>query len=654
MRRVEFLRKKWMSSEALKAAAQIDHSLPSDAKIFDFLLDIDPTSKKIYADFVLRCYANGEFLAEDSDRLKETLSAFDANKRRLPIAKRDIGAYSSERDVWEVLSAAGLVVQPESGKQAKRSDRNRAHLESEVLHADGWTMAHLKTAFAARWWGIGTRWCTTEKSGRTYNHYAQMGSLRVFVSPQGIKHQLHIGTGSLCDATDKPVGMESYLERLPPSFLDVVRSDIAAAFAATDIDDKTSLLYRRTGLLSLPRSLFGPETLAALERMKEGGLAKLKNAVSADGWSLKVSACDLSGWAIRFALGGTYDFTRDRRQVLGMVETPQGGRHAVDFSAGPSSEIADLVMRMPNEFMEAVLSKFVKSWQGKIDEGGREIDAVLRRIDPSQLSEKFWKSWAKKAAAFPSGGDMAFGFVPDEVMSLEMAHVFAKSGAKHRIPKNLLTDGVAKALAKHDLSFLEDPEVIGVLNMRQLANVYGCNNGGQLKHLPQEHRTAEMVRLIVDECPGTLRRAIALVEGGSIDLQAENKADFVREITMNALEKRSACVSDVTIPLPREVYLKSVGVCSSLLAWVPLEYRDVEMCAASISGEHAEGLYHFPAWVVEEIRAASDGEHGITQNYRPSQKYGHILKALRKPEGEIPKELPPFKSSDFAAPEHRR
>lgn len=215
MKRIEFLKKKW-ADRVHHHARSMDHSMPSDVDVFDTLLKADPSPKLLYAEFVMRTYCAGEFLAEDIERIRETLSVFHVNKRRLPLEQRDIGSYSSERDLWAMLSAAGFLQGIQSsGKETKRSDRNRAHLESEVVRSEGWTMAKLGSAFSARWWGMGTRWCTTEKTGKTYHNYANKGPLRVFVSPDGIKHQLHIATGSLCDATDRHVDLTVYLGKLP-------------------------------------------------------------------------------------------------------------------------------------------------------------------------------------------------------------------------------------------------------------------------------------------------------------------------------------------------------------------------------------------------------------------------------------------------------
>jgi hypothetical protein len=657
VKRIEFLKNRWVASGKIAASAKLDHSLQAGDEVFDLLFKADPTPKKIYVDFVLRCYSNREFLVEDIERIADTLTVFHANKRRLPVVQRDIGTYASERDVWATLSNAGIGEEVESGKEIKRSDRNRAHLESEVIHVHGWTMAVLKTAFSARWWGIGTRWCTTEKTGETFQHYATRGNLRVFVSPDGTKHQLHIATGSLCDATDRPVSLGKYLSSLPEAFLVGIREDVAAAFGGFDLNDEHAFIYLHSALLALPKHFFATETSAVFARLKDAGLSNLKLVAHEDGWTLKLARGDFSSWAIRYDLGQPYDLSKDRNMPLARLEGPDGVAVSVDFARGSLKPISALVQRMPKTFREAFLARCVKSWQGWDEEVGHEIDAVLRSVPPSELSPTFWKAWVKKIsgeAARSMSESGTFGFVPDEAMTLELAHVFARKGQKHRIPDGMITDGVAKELAKFDVAFLDDPEVAGVLSKKQLANVFGARNGDNLKNLPVEHRTAEMIRLVVGECAGALAPAVKMVRAGLIELGGTSCDDLVRELTMNSLSSRAASLSDVTIPLPREVYLDVVKRGGAMLAWVPLEYRDVELCTAAIIDGHTEGLCHFPAWVVQEIRDANGGLHGITHNYRPSLKYAHVLKALEKPSGSTPEALPPFRISAVAIIPARR
>lgn len=653
MKRVEFLREKWSKAVAAQAV-RLDHSMSSEVDAFDRLLEADPSPKKLYAEFVMRTYCAGDFLAEDIERMAETLSAFHKGKRRLDPSLRDIGRYKSERDVWEALREAGIGPEPENtGKGAKRSDRNRAHLESDVLTADGWTMATLRSAFAARWWGMGTRWCTTEKSGRTYKSYADRGDLRVFVSPQGVKHQLHVATASLCDAADSRVNMGAYLSTIPVAFVAPIKAEIEVySESLVDFDPATTshVSYRLNSLLGLPREFLGDGVLEAVDKLKRIGFRSLENVHSCDGWSVMKSTNDLSAWAIRYELGKPspehYSHVPSH-----MIVSPCGLKR-VFYAIDPQSlrELAALVPEMPKDFREYILSRCVKDWQGWETPAGLEIDRLISLVPQEELSHAFWKSWAKKLSTHDErclhhrhyrDKLTRFGVFPASEMTEEIALMFAKKGIRDRVPEERLTKSIARTIAKADITALEDPAIFDLLDEKSLADVYGGNNGENLVHMPASMKTARVIRTIVSEKRGAIKRVIRMIRNGEIDTEGMEHDDFVREVTMQALEDSAASLSATDIPLSREIYLDIVRRDSGMLSWVPLEYRDVEMCLASL--DHSRhGLCHFPVWVVEEIRAANDGHHGITHNYRPSAKYQPTLQTFQKPEGPLPAEIKPF------------
>ncbi|MBY3432950.1 hypothetical protein HFN89_02000 [Rhizobium laguerreae] len=646
MKRIEFLKKKWHNEKMVDAAFS-DHSVGNGDNIFDILLGGDPTPKKLYAEFVFRCYANREFLCEDVERIRETLLIFHVNKRRLPVERRDIGGYGSERDVWQVLAGAGLVEASElSGKASKRSDRNRAHLESEVITAEGWTMVKLGSPFSASWWGLGTRWCTTEKTGRTYRSYADMGPLRVFVSPEGVKHQLHVATVSLCDASDRRVGISPFLKTLPGSFIPLIRADAAGIAPKLSQFSDPELEFRAVQhrILQLPQEFFSGEIEELVARLRKAGIDRLSTLAERDGWTMQVPKCDLSSWAFRMEAGDDYHFD-DRHKPMALVTTPSGVQVYVDYEKAAMGRVLPLIPGMPPQFRETFLQRGIN---GSLDsEKARILYDAIALVPPGELSSQFWRTWSKRIAVHdayclrckePLGH---FGAIPEEVVTKEIALEFAKKGIRARIPSAALTQEVARTLAKADETSRADPEVTALLTLEDIADVYGGNNGKHLGGLPDEHRTLDMARRIVRKRRGALKALLKMVRNGDFALGGEETDAVVEELTHEALEQSAASLVAVDIPLPRETYLDIVRRDAGMMSWVPLEYRDVELCSASIS-HSTHGLCHFPVWVVDTIREANDGGHGITHNYKPSMKYAETLKALTKPDGEIAGALPPF------------
>jgi hypothetical protein len=646
MKRIEFLKKKW-SNDKMALATRNDHSVTEAGKIFDVLLEADPTQKKLYAEFVFRCYANREFLVEDVERVRDTLTAFHANKRRLPVDRRDIGGYGSERDVWQVLTEARLIDASElSGKASKRSDRNRAYLDSEVVTSDGWTMAKLGSAFAAAWWGLGTRWCTTEKSGTTYNSYAKQGPLRVFVSPEGVKHQLHIGTVSLCDATDRRVNMSAFFKTLPPSFIPLIRSDVEG-FAPENAkfdDPQREFRYFYHRILQLPSEFFSAEVEEIVTRLRKAGMDSLHTVSERDGWKLEVPKTDLSSWALRLDADEIYDFN-DRNKPLALITAPSGTRMLVDYEEASMTKAIPLVPEMPPQFREMFLQKGVKG-QFAIEKV-RPLHTAIFSAPAGELSTQFWKSWAKKMAGYDTvclkrGEPLGpWGVLPEEVMNEDIALIFAKEGLRGRIPARLVTRAVAVSLAKADEGSRNDPETAALLTDDDVADVYGGNNGKNLGGLPAKYRTLDMTKRVVRKRRGALKALLAMVRNGEFDLGGEPLDRVVEELVHGAIEQSAASLIDVDIPLSRETYLEIVRRDAGMMSWVPLEYRDIELCSASID-HSTHGLCHFPLWVVDAIREQNGGGHGITHNYRPSVKYAQTLKEFAKPEGEIAAVLRPF------------
>lgn len=656
MKRVEFLKKRWLDNEKFVDAGRRDFSVErSGASLFDLLLRADPTPKHLYADFVFRCYANGEFLVEDVERVRETLSHFHGNKRRLPTERRDIGGYTSERDIWAVLTEAGLLTDEAlSGKQAKRSDRNRAHLESEVVTADGWTMAKLGSAFAATWWGMGTRWCTTEKSGNTYKSYAVRGPLRVFVSPEGVKHQLHVSTSSLCDAMDKRVNIAQYLVTLPSVFIPHIRSDVASyceRLTLPNAEPDHEFRYLYSAVLQLPQEFFSEEIAATADRLRQIGLERLKILDERDGWVLKTTTGDFSSWALHAELGLPYNNDRRYATVL-LVETPDGRQFAVDFEVPSMQHVLSVVPDMPPQLREKLIAWGVKNWHRDRDQG-IGLYNLIASAPPGEFSTTFWKGWAKRLGGHDvdcvrqGRPEDRFGAVPAEVMTEEVALVFAKQGMRDRIPDHLITRDVARTLAKADAASSIDPEITDLFTPDDFADVYGGNSGRNLGGLPTEYRTYDMAKRIVRKRRGALRELLKMVRNGDFDLEGRSLDQVVEEICHGAINESAASLVDIDIPLSRDTYLEVVRRDAGMMSWVPLQYRDVELCSASrLHSEH--GLCHFPEWVVKEIREANEGAHGITHNYKPSIKYAAALRGLVKPEGDIPPALPPFSVQAFA------
>jgi hypothetical protein len=126
---------------------------------------------------------------EELGRVNQALSHFHAMRNRLPTDLRDIGQYRTVQDLRSVVPT--------------RVAENRRRLEAEVLksnaqaqsetlfHEGRWRAVRLHGFAAARFWGLGTRWCTTSNEA-TFEQYSRGSMLIVVITPHG-RYQLQMG-----------------------------------------------------------------------------------------------------------------------------------------------------------------------------------------------------------------------------------------------------------------------------------------------------------------------------------------------------------------------------------------------------------------------------------------------------------------------------
>lgn len=120
------------------------------------------------------------------NELCAALARFHAIKDRLPFGQRDIGQYHT---VDDLISLVPTRVARSQRRLESESLKTEGYRETVILFRDGrWMVVRLNGFAAARFWGRGTRWCTTTAE-HTYWIYAAKGEMLVFLTPHG-KYQL--------------------------------------------------------------------------------------------------------------------------------------------------------------------------------------------------------------------------------------------------------------------------------------------------------------------------------------------------------------------------------------------------------------------------------------------------------------------------------
>lgn len=153
------------------------------------------------------------------DEVRAGLARFHALKERLPADQRDIGQYHT---IDDLMSAVPTRIAENHRRLERDNLKDEAYRESEFLFREGrWMVVRLKGFSAARFWGFGTRWCTT-MAEHTFWSYAAGGALLVFLTPHG-KYQLATKSQMFRDERDDPFDL-SVFRSAPPAFLKLVQT----------------------------------------------------------------------------------------------------------------------------------------------------------------------------------------------------------------------------------------------------------------------------------------------------------------------------------------------------------------------------------------------------------------------------------------------
>lgn len=194
-------------------------SVRIEQNMFELVLTCDPTRTGRYAAWLARWRRRMWSIAglrtmasiENLDALRLALKQFDSIRPNLLPANRDINLYANVEELLE----AQTFLKSQDVRAARASERATAHAGSTILFdKDPWRLVRLNTAEAARWWGRGTRWCTSSRGPQAFDAYSSQGALLVLLTPQG-RYQLATRTGEFMNAVDRPARLTEVLATAP-------------------------------------------------------------------------------------------------------------------------------------------------------------------------------------------------------------------------------------------------------------------------------------------------------------------------------------------------------------------------------------------------------------------------------------------------------
>jgi hypothetical protein len=464
------------SAEARKVEKLNQSQIP--AHLVTIILEkADPTQNKGMTAWLVGQYAQGKLRLEDLGTANETLTMFRGYGQRLEHTQRDLGQYPSLAAVWEaVIGFANAEEQQISSKAQKALDRDKAYEESRILRQDpdGFTIAVPLTEFAAKWWGRGTRWCTSAERDNRFWQYHKDAPLIVVVIPElkeKGKFQLWIteGSGQFMDGADQRPPKDRVAEYWPRferlMLHAVAQNGHALKWVPENLrtDEMCRIAVAENGgaLEHVPQKLCTDEMC--------------RIAVAEDGRALYyVSEKLRTDEMCRIAVA------RDGESLYYVPEalrTEEVCKIAI-AQAGAQNGLA--LHYVPEKLRTNEMCRIA------VSQNGEALGSVPRCLRTADLC---------RIAVAKNG--LALGYVPQKLHTEEMYEIaVAQNGlALEYVPKKLRTEEMCRIAVAKDGGALY--YVSEKLRTDEMCRIAVAQNGRALEYVPEKLRTEEIYRLAV-------------------------------------------------------------------------------------------------------------------------------------------------------------
>lgn len=158
---------------------------------------------------------NGQLKDEDFYKAKDDIRIFDKFFNKIPKEKRDLNKIKSLSDLYNLIKD---FKENEDDIATSNTDETRKIKEREikkVFENNDWLISVPLTKRASCLIGKGTRWCTAaDEYNNMFDNYNNQGPLYVLIhkAENNDKYQLHIESGQLMDAEDRPVDVGYFFD----------------------------------------------------------------------------------------------------------------------------------------------------------------------------------------------------------------------------------------------------------------------------------------------------------------------------------------------------------------------------------------------------------------------------------------------------------
>lgn len=423
---------------------------------------IDPTEDGRFAPWLLRQYTLGWFRLGNAKKLRSLLRSFLAFEASHPGGEIVGSLPNSYLELSDTVSQWAAKMEP------------KALAESRILYQkpDGFTIAVPRTEFAAKWWGLGTKWPSSHWQNNEFHRLNEQSPMIVIKFPDGTRLQMTLSDRmfALTDEENRSIDTDA----LGANWDQVYGAIYAAVHINPDI------------LSRVPHALVDQPLVEAAVRSSHHAMRHVRSHF----WTPQLCALalseapgalyQLSVWAMDIGLSPDIFFTQDQYKkalekngdVLRFLPSHLRGE---EFYRIAISNDGFALIHLPQAHRSDALCELALSQNGM----------VLQYIP----HEKRSKDWCRRAVEQEG---KALSFVPRNLRDAELylAAVRKRGGILSSVPVEMRTLEICEAAVLKDPRALEwVPET---LRSPELCLSAVTRAGYTLTWVPQHLRTPEL------------------------------------------------------------------------------------------------------------------------------------------------------------------
>ena len=485
-----------------------DHFVDNVSDFIQSILNADVTKGK-YARFLIESFLNDKFLEEDliggvDSTVGQAISLFHKHKNKLPLEHRSVYAldketgkalYQSPGDLWNnVKQFQGEL----SGKELKREEQEQIYRETEFVYKDentGFQIVSPLTEESAKWWGKGTRWCTSAENNNMFWDYAKDAPLFVIIIPNNNDDKLQLwkykNEIQFMDEADNKVSL-NYIEKnwtvLKPICLWL--NDLRLVPDKFRTPELCELAVKQNGL--------------ALEYVPENIINKelCEIAVQKDGRSLefipeKLRTPELCELAVKQD-GSSLRFIQQKQRTIELCQiaiASNGSSLQYVPEKLITKELCELAVKQNGASLN-VVSYFLRTkelCEMAVKQSIYAIMSVPEKLKTLELCEMAVKQ-----------DKDAFKYIPNKYKTPQLCEVVVKQNSDFLrfVPKELRTPELCELAIKQDGLALE--YVPDEYKIPELCEVALQKNKNSIYFIPSHLITFEVYKLIVQQNNKTL------------------------------------------------------------------------------------------------------------------------------------------------------